>query len=93
MSGSADRTGSPSITRVSLPDTDLEVCVRLENDELTVEVSKTNLLVYRVVVEQATGPIENAWIADLFLRSDRVRLADLSSDVAEYIQGLDISQG
>ena len=79
--------------RVAFPNTDLAVQIGLENDNLTVEVVKANTVVYRVVVEQATGPIESAWIVDLFMRSDRIRLADLSAEVAEYLGSLDIAQG
>lgn len=79
--------------RVAFPNTDLEVRIGLENDNLTVEVVKANTVVYRVVVEQATGPLESAWIVDLFMRSDRIRLADLSAEVAEYLGSLDIAQG
>ena len=79
--------------RVVVPGTDLEVYISLENGELTLQVMKANTRVYRVVVEQATAPIDNAWIAEMFGRDDRVRLADLSSDVADYMATLDIAQG
>ena len=78
---------------VEFSGTDLGVRITLESGDLTVEVMKADTLVYRVVVEQATGAIENAWIVDLFMRSDRVRLADISAEVAEYLGSLNIAQG
>jgi hypothetical protein len=78
---------------VEFSGTDLGVRISLNNGELTVEVMKADTLVYRVVVEQATGPIANAWIVDLFMRSDRVRLADMSAEVTEYLGSLNIAQG
>lgn len=78
---------------IDFPGTDLKVHAHLENDELIVEVSKGEMLVYRAVVEQATGPLEHAWIADLFMRSDRVRLRDLSAEMDDYLTSLDIAQG
>ncbi len=93
MSATIRSREAPPVAHVALAGTDLEVCIRLENDELAIEVTKADKLVYRVVIEQATGPIENAWIAEMFVRDQRVRLADLSTDVAEYLHGLDISQG
>jgi hypothetical protein len=38
-------------------------------------------------------PIENTWLADMFMRDDRVHLGKLSADVAEYVETLNIAQG
>ena len=50
----------PLTERLLVSGTDLEVVVSLDNDELTIVFNKANARVYRVVVEQATRPIENA---------------------------------
>ena len=85
---------SEAITRsIDFPGTDLTVVARLDNGELTIIVNKANKSVYRIVIEQATMPIENAWLADMFIRYDRVRLAELSADVEEYVDSLNTSQG
>lgn len=86
------RETSPA-QRVAFPGTDIEVLVSLKDGNLAVDVKKADKLVYRVVVEEATGPIENAWIVDLFTRSDRVRLSDLSSEVDDYLGSLNNAQG
>jgi hypothetical protein len=83
----------PFTGRYHVPGTDLEVLVSLENDALTMVLTKANKRVYRVVVEQATMPIENAWLADMFMRDDRVRLGELSAELADYVESLNISQG
>ena len=83
----------PVTGRYHVPGTDLEVIVSLENDALTMVLTKANKRVYRVVVEQATMPIENAWLADMFMRDDRVRLGELSAELADYVESLNISQG
>ena len=83
----------PITGRYHVPGTDLEVIVSLENDALTMVLTKANKRVYRVVVEQATMPIENAWLADMFMRDDRVRLGELSAELADYVESLNISQG
>ena len=38
-------------------------------------------------------PIENTWLADMFMRDDRVHLGKLSADVEEYVETLNIAQG
>ena len=89
----ATRVGKPAVSRLDFPGTDLSVCVELDGSELSMTVSKANRRVYRVVLEQATQPIENAWLADMFMRDDRVRLGNLSSDVEDYVASLNIAQG
>jgi hypothetical protein len=79
--------------RVKIPDTDLEVTVSLENDQLTIALNKSDARVYRVVVEQATMPIEHRWLSDLFMQDHRVRLSEFTSDLEDYVQSLDLSQG
>ena len=56
-------------------------------------VHKANRSVYRVVLEQATLPIENAWLAEMFMRNDRVHLGELSADLEAYVETLNIAQG
>lgn len=79
--------------RVVVPGTDLEVHIGLADGDLALEVKKSGRLVYRAVVEEATGPVEQAWIVDLFARSDRVCLTDISADADDYLNSLDIAQG
>lgn len=38
-------------------------------------------------------PIENAWLADMFMRDERVQLRALCADVEEYVETLNIAQG
>jgi len=83
----------PVTGRLAVPGTDLEVTVTLENGELSMVLTKANARVYRVIVEQATMPIENAWLSDMFMYDHRVRLAQLISDVEEYVESLNVSQG
>jgi len=83
----------PATSRLAVPGSDLEVTVSLEKGELTMVLTKANSRVYRVVVEQATMPIENAWLSDMFMHDHRVRLGQLNSDVEEYVESLNVSQG
>jgi len=80
-------------SRLEFPGTDLTVLVELNNGELSIRVDKASTCVYRVVLEQATAPIDNAWLADVFRRDDRVKLRELSADVEEYVDSLNIAQG
>jgi hypothetical protein len=80
-------------SRLDFPGTDLTVFVELIDGELSMTVNKADKSVYRVVLEQATQPIENAWLADMFMRNDRVHLGSLCSDVDEYVETLNIAQG
>jgi hypothetical protein len=89
----AMRPCEPAMSRLDFPGTDLTVFVELTNGELSMTVAKADKSVYRVVVEQATIPIEHAWLADMFMRNDRVQLRALSADVAEYVESLNIAQG
>ena len=79
--------------RLDFPGTDLTVFVELNASELSLTVNKADRRVYRVVLEQATMPIENTWLADMFMRDDRVHLGKLSADVEEYVETLNIAQG
>lgn len=79
--------------RLDFPGTDVSVFVELNGSELSVTVNKADRRVYRVVLEEATMPIENTWLADMFMREDRVHLGKLSADVEEYVETLNIAQG
>ena len=79
--------------RLHFPGTDLEVTSTLRDGDLTLDVKKAGQIVYRVVIEQAAGRLENAWIADLFCRYERIRMEDISGEMAEYLGSLDIAQG
>ena len=83
----------PVAGRLQVPGTDLEVSVRLENDELTMVLTKANAHIYRVVIEQATMPIENAWLSDMFMHDHPVRLGQLTSELEEYVESLNVAQG
>jgi hypothetical protein len=87
------RACKPATSRLDFPGTDLTVFVELKDGELSMTVNKANRSVYRVVLEQATQPIENAWLADMFMRNDRVQLGKLSADVDDYVESLNIAQG
>ena len=84
---------SPFSERVKVPETDLEVTITLEKDELTIVLNKSDARVYRVRIEQATMPIEHAWLSDLFMHDHRVRLSEFASDLQDYVESLDLSQG
>ena len=71
----------------------LSLLRRLEKGELTMVLTKGNAHVYRVVVEQATMPIDNAWLSDMFMHDHRVRLGQLTSDLEEYVDSLNVAQG
>ena len=79
--------------RLEFPGTALTVIVELNGSELSLTVNKADRRVYRVVLEEATMPIENTWLADMFMRDDRVQLGKLCSDVDDYVETLNIAQG
>jgi len=87
------RLREPAASRFDFPGTDLTVVVELIGGELSMTVNKADKSVYRVVLEQATQPIENAWLADMFMRNDRVQLGKLSADLDDYVETLNIAQG
>ena len=89
----AARPTTNQIERVMLVGTDLEVIVSLDQDELTIELRKSNVALHRVIVEQATAPMEDIWLADLFVRDARVRLADVSADIIDFLADRDVAQG
>ena len=90
---SVTRVSSSPTSRLDVPGTDLTVFVELVDGELSMTVNKADRTVYRVVLEQATVPIENAWLTDMFMRDDRVQLCKLSDDVEDYVETLNIAQG
>jgi hypothetical protein len=87
------RLSKPAASRLDFPGTDLTVFVELHDGELSMTVNKADKRVYRVVLEQATLPLDNAWLADMFMRDDRVQLGKLSADVEDYVESLNIAQG
>ena len=87
------RLCKPASSRLDFPGTDLTVFVELHDGELSMTVNKADKSVYRVVLEQATLPIENAWLADMFMRDDRVQLGKICADVDDYVDTLNIAQG
>jgi len=87
------RLCKPAGSCLDFPGTDLTVYVELIDGELSMTVNKADKSVYRVVLEQATQPIENGWLADMFMRDDRVQLGKLCSDVDDYVETLNIAQG
>ncbi len=87
------RLSKLSASRLDVPGTDLSVFVELIGGELSMTVHKADRSVYRVILEQATLPIENAWLADMFMRDDRVQLGKLSADLEDYVETLNIAQG
>jgi hypothetical protein len=88
-----ERPDRSIVRRLDFPGTDLTVFVELNGSELSLMVHKADRRVYRVVLEQATMPIENTWLADMFMRDDRVHLGKLSADVEDYVETLNIAQG
>ena len=78
---------------VRLDGTDIEVWVRLEDTTMTIDVKKSNVCVHTVIIDQASDPIENSWLADLFAREDRVELRDLAKEVDDYVLGSNTNQG
>jgi len=83
----------PGTGRWAVPGTDLEITTTLEHGDLTIVLAKANARVCRVIVEQATIPIEHAWLSDMFMYDYRIRLSELTSDLEDYIASLDLSQG
>lgn len=73
--------------------TDLEVRVALANASLTIEVLKSGACVHRVILDHATDPIENAWLAELFARDEHVPMDELAHQVEDYVAGLNPNQG
>ncbi len=73
--------------------TDLEVRVGLANTSLTIEVLKSGACVHRVILNHATDPIENAWLAELFARDERVPMDELAHQLDEYVAGLNPNHG
>jgi hypothetical protein len=73
--------------------TDLEVRVSLANASLTIDVIKSGACVHRVVLDHATDPIENAWLAELFAREERVPMDELAHQLDDYVAGLNPNQG
>lgn len=78
---------------LKLDGTDLEVSVTLANASLTIEVLKSGACVHRVILDHATDPIENAWLAELFARDERVPMDELAHQVDDYVAGLNPNQG
>lgn len=83
----------PITNRLAISGTDIVVQIELLNDQLSMTVNKAEASVYRVVLEQATTPIEHVWLAEMFMRDDRVHLGKLSDDVADYVGTLSDAQG
>ena len=73
--------------------TDLEIRARLADAALTIDVMKAGTLVHRVVLDQATDPIEHAWLIDLFAREERVGMRELAHQADDYLGSSNRSHG
>ena len=78
---------------VQFDGTDIEVCVRLKNASMRIDIKKSNVCVHTVIVDHAADPLENSWLVDLFAREDHVELKDLAKDVDEYLISTNTNQG
>ncbi len=84
---------SQRIKCIQFDGTDIEVCVRLKNAAMRIDVMKSDVCVHSVIVDHAADPIEHSWLADLFAREDRVELRELANDVDEYLKSTNTNQG
>ena len=84
---------SQRVKCVQFDGTDIEVCVRLDNAAMRIDVMKSDVCVHSVIVDHAADPIENSWLADLFAREDHVELRELANDVDEYLKSTNTNQG
>ena len=89
----ATRMNIPVANRFDIPGTDLVVKIEYSNDELCMTVDKAHGSVYRLVIENASIPIEHTWLAEMFMRDERFKLGSLSAEVVDYVDSLNISQG
>ena len=83
----------PVTGRWAVPGTDLEVTTSFERGDLTIVLAKASAHICRLIVEQATMPIEHEWLAEMFTHDYRIRLSELTSDLEDYVASLDLSQG
>ena len=79
--------------RLSFDGADLEIQAKLNDGIATIQIMKSGACIHRVTIDDAVGPIEHSWLADLFAREDRVSVARLNREVDDYIGGLNINQG
>jgi len=79
--------------RLRLRGTDIEVRARVDGARLTVDVLKSGVCVHRLLIDDATAPLEHAWITDLFAGENRVELRELAGQVDDYVTSLDTNQG
>ncbi len=84
---------SQRVKCIQFDGTDIEVCVRLKNAAMRIDVMKSDVCVHSVIVDHAADPIEHSWLADLFAREDRVELRELANDVDEYLKSTNTNQG
>jgi len=79
--------------RIRLEGTDIEVCVRLENKAIRIDVKKSDFCVHTVVIDDAAEPLEHGWLVNLLAREDHVELRDLAKDADEYLISTNTNQG
>mgnify|MGYP001162055676 CR=1 FL=1 len=85
-------TTTPSKS-LSFDGADIEIRAQLGTKSVTIDVMKSGACVHRLTINDAVGPIEHSWLANLFAREDRVELAALTREVDDYVGGLNINQG
>ena len=76
-----------------LEGTDIQVCVRLENESMRIDVKKSNACVHTVIIDNAEDSLEHPWLADLFSEENRVNLSDLAHEMDEYLVSTNTNQG
>ena len=78
---------------IPLEGTDIQVCVRLENESMRIDVKKSNACVHTVIIDNAEDSLEHSWLANLFSREDRVAMRDLAQEMDEYLVSTNTNQG
>ncbi len=78
---------------LSFDEADLEIRAKLVDGAAVIRVMKSGACIHSVRIDDAVGPLEHSWIADLFAREERVSVSRLTREVDDYVGGLNINQG
>ena len=76
-----------------LEGTDIQVCVRLENGSMRIDVKKSSACVYTVIIDNAEDQLEHPWLADLFSEENRLNLSNLAHEMDKYLVSTNTNQG
>ena len=79
--------------RFQVTGTDVEICARLEDSSILIEIAKAGSCIHTLQINNATDKMEHLWLANLFGRTETLEGRDLAHEVDRFLLTTNTNQG